>query len=162
MATLLLLEIFTCPLVRKDVHALFDKGGFILLPEGDVLEKYMEVENPILMEMCVIQYYFRNCLNSPQPAHEQRSLQVYTHRVENNGWVPTPPLAIPCTAWREPGSRQLLLPLCRLSCLGISCPSVLYYLPRWSALGTWKTQALAMIFASVSIGFITYTEGGRC
>jgi hypothetical protein len=40
------LKIFTCPLVRRDVHALFDKGGFILLPEEDVVEKYMRGENP--------------------------------------------------------------------------------------------------------------------
>ncbi|KAI0282904.1 hypothetical protein BC826DRAFT_1062958, partial [Russula brevipes] len=38
--------IFTCPLVRKDAHALFDKGGIILLPEGDVVEKYRRHGKP--------------------------------------------------------------------------------------------------------------------
>lgn len=28
------------------MHALFDKGGFILLPEDDVVEKYMEDGKP--------------------------------------------------------------------------------------------------------------------
>jgi hypothetical protein len=46
IATLLLSEIFTCPLVREDVHALFDKGGFILLPEDDVVEKYRRGGKP--------------------------------------------------------------------------------------------------------------------
>jgi len=32
--------------LRKDAHALFDKGGFILLPEGDVLEKYRRGGKP--------------------------------------------------------------------------------------------------------------------
>ncbi|KAI0283827.1 hypothetical protein BC826DRAFT_973606 [Russula brevipes] len=32
--------------LRKDVHALVDKGGFILLPEGDVLEKYRRGGKP--------------------------------------------------------------------------------------------------------------------
>jgi hypothetical protein len=40
------LEIFTFPLVRKDVNALLDKGGFILLPEDDVVEKYRDGGNP--------------------------------------------------------------------------------------------------------------------
>jgi len=32
--------------LRKDAHALFDKGGFFLLPEGDVVEKYRRRGNP--------------------------------------------------------------------------------------------------------------------
>jgi len=32
--------------LRRDVYALFDKGGFILLPEDDVVEKYMEGGEP--------------------------------------------------------------------------------------------------------------------
>jgi hypothetical protein len=53
------LENFTCPLVRKDARALFDKGGFVLLPDEDVVQKYGDGGK-----------------------HEQRSLQLYTHRID--------------------------------------------------------------------------------
>jgi hypothetical protein len=39
-------EILTSPPVRKDIHALFDEGKLILLPEPDIVYEYMEGGKP--------------------------------------------------------------------------------------------------------------------
>jgi hypothetical protein len=40
------LEILRCPIVRRDVHALFDTGRFILLPDEDVVQTYQDGGKP--------------------------------------------------------------------------------------------------------------------
>jgi hypothetical protein len=40
------LEILTCPLVRRDVQAFFDKGWLVLLPEEEIVQKYVNGGKP--------------------------------------------------------------------------------------------------------------------
>jgi hypothetical protein len=37
---------FTCPLVRRDVQTFFDKGWLVLLPEEDIVQKYVNGGKP--------------------------------------------------------------------------------------------------------------------